>query len=193
MVKIGVSLAKEDEEGLVTVLKSNISAFAWSASDMPGIDPDFLCHCLMVDPKAKPEIQKRRKFGEDKKKAIAEETKKLLVVGHIREIQYLTWLANVVMVRKSNGNWRMCTDFTDLNKACPKDSYPLLRFSLKHFYCLVDNASGYELLSFMDAYLGYNQIRMHPADEDKMAFIADQATYCYKVMLFDLKNARATY
>nr|KYP50247.1 Retrovirus-related Pol polyprotein from transposon 297 family [Cajanus cajan] len=124
-VKIGVSLAKEDEEGLLTVLKSNVSAFAWGVGDMPGIDPDFLCHRLMVDPKAKPVIQKRRKFGEDKKRAIAEETKKLLTAGHIREIQYPTWLANVVMVRKSNGNWRMCTDFTDLNKACPKDSYPL--------------------------------------------------------------------
>nr|KYP72761.1 Transposon Ty3-I Gag-Pol polyprotein [Cajanus cajan] len=107
---------------------------------------------------------------------------------HIREIQYPTWLANVVMVRKSNGNWRMCTDFTDLNKACPKDSYPLPNID-----CLVDNASGYELLSFMDAYSGYNQIRMHPADEDKTAFMADQATYCYKVMPFDLKNAGATY
>nr|KYP59710.1 Retrovirus-related Pol polyprotein from transposon 17.6 [Cajanus cajan] len=187
-VKIGVSLAKEDKEGLLTVLKSNVSAFAWSASDMPGIDPDFLCHRLMVDPNAKPVIQKRRKFGEDKRKAIAEETKKLLVAGHIREIQYPTWLADVVMVRKSNGNWRMCTDFTNLNKACPKDSYPLPNID-----CLVDNASRYELLSFMDAYSGYNQIMMHPADEDKTAFIADQATYCYKVMPFGLKNAGATY
>nr|KYP59974.1 Retrovirus-related Pol polyprotein from transposon 17.6 [Cajanus cajan] len=82
----------------------------------------------------------------------------------------------------------MCTDFTDLNKACPKDSYPLPNID-----CLVDNASGYELLSFMDAYSRYNQIRMHPADEDKTTFIADQATYCYKVMPFGLKNAGATY
>nr|KYP59182.1 Retrovirus-related Pol polyprotein from transposon 17.6 [Cajanus cajan] len=82
----------------------------------------------------------------------------------------------------------MCTDFTDLNKACPKDSYPLPNID-----CLVDGASGYKLLSFMDAYSGYNQIRMHPADEDKTAFIADQANYCYKVMPFGLKNAGATY
>ncbi|XP_020225380.1 uncharacterized protein LOC109807270 [Cajanus cajan] len=188
IVKMGVSLAKEDEEGLLTMLKNNVSAFAWSTGDMLGIDPDFLCHHLMVDPKAKPVTQKRRKFGEDKRKAIAEETRKLLSAGHIREIQYPTWLANVVMVRKSNGNWRMCNDFTDLNKACPKDSYPLLNID-----CLVDNASGYELLSFMDAYSGYNQIRMHHADEDKTAFIADQATYYYKVMAFGLKNAGATY
>ncbi|XP_020229044.1 uncharacterized protein LOC109810075 [Cajanus cajan] len=92
------------------------------------------------------------------------------------------------MVRKSSRKWRMCTDFTDLNKACPKDSYPLPNID-----CLVDGASGYELLSFMDAYSGYNQIRMHPADEDKTAFIADQANFCYRVMPFGLKNAGATY
>nr|KYP55944.1 Transposon Ty3-I Gag-Pol polyprotein [Cajanus cajan] len=92
------------------------------------------------------------------------------------------------MVRKSSGKWRMCTDFTDLNKACPKDSYPLPNID-----CLVDGASGYELLSFMDAYSGYNQIRMHPADEDKTAFIADQANFCYRVMSFGLKNTGETY
>nr|KYP43716.1 Retrovirus-related Pol polyprotein from transposon 17.6 [Cajanus cajan] len=140
-VKIGVSLTKEDEEGLVTVLKSNISAFAWSANDMPGINPDFLCHHLMLDPKAKSVIQKRRKFGEDKMKAIVEETKKLMAAGHIREIQSPTWLANVVMVRKSNGNWRMCTDFTDLNKACPKDSY-----LLPNIDSLVDRATYQRLM-----------------------------------------------
>ncbi|XP_020209685.1 uncharacterized protein LOC109794654, partial [Cajanus cajan] len=162
-VKIGTSLTPEDEEKLVTILKDNVSAFAWHSSDMPGIDPNFLCHKLAIDPSAKAVIQKRRKFGEEKRRAIAEETRKLVMAGHVREIQYPTWLANVVMVRKSSGKWRMCTDFTGLNKACPKDSYPLPNID-----CLVDGASGYELLSFMDAYLGYNQIRMHPADEDKM-------------------------
>nr|KYP47305.1 Transposon Ty3-I Gag-Pol polyprotein [Cajanus cajan] len=92
------------------------------------------------------------------------------------------------MVHKSNKKWRMCTDFTDLNKACPKNSY-----LLPNIDCLVDGASGYELLSFMDAYSGYNQIRMHPTDKDKTALIADQANFCYRVMPFGLKNARATY
>nr|KYP59051.1 Transposon Ty3-G Gag-Pol polyprotein [Cajanus cajan] len=92
------------------------------------------------------------------------------------------------MVRKSNGKWRMCTDFTYLNKACPKDSYPLPNIDY-----LVDGASGYELLSFMDAYSGYNQIRMHLADEDKTTFIVDQANYCYKIMPFGLKSAGVTY
>nr|KYP41357.1 Retrovirus-related Pol polyprotein from transposon 17.6 [Cajanus cajan] len=187
-VKIGTSLTPKNEERLVKVLKQNASEFAWHSSDMPGIDPDFLCHRLAIDPNAKVVIQKRRKFGEEKRRAIAEETKKLVQAGHVREIQYSTWLANVVMVRKSNGKWRMCTDFIDLNKACPKDSYPLPNID-----CLVDGASGYELLSFMDAYSGYNQIRMHSADKDKTPFIANQANFCYRVMLFGLKNAGATY
>ena len=124
----------------------------------------------------------------DRAQAAAEEVRKLLEAAHIREIQYPTWLANVVMVKKSNGKWRMCVDFTDLNNACPKDSYPLPNID-----ALVDNASGCALLSFLDAYSGYNQIKMHSLDEDKIAFMGEMANYCYRVMPFGLKNAGATY
>src|SRR5256886_3018603 len=92
------------------------------------------------------------------------------------------------MVKKSNGSWRMCVDFTDLNKACPKDFFPLPR--IDH---LVDSASGHQMLSFMDAFSGYNQIMMAEEDREKTAFITDSGTYCYKVMPFGLKNAGATY
>nr|KYP71974.1 Retrovirus-related Pol polyprotein from transposon opus [Cajanus cajan] len=92
------------------------------------------------------------------------------------------------MVRKPNGKWRMCTDYTNLNKACPKDAYPSPNIDR-----LVDGASGHKFLSFLDAYSGYNQIRMHPQDEEKMAFITETANYCYRVMSFGLKNAGATY
>jgi hypothetical protein len=89
---------------------------------------------------------------------------------------------------KSNGKWRMFVDFTDLNKACSKDSFPLPRIDL-----LVDSTSEHELLSFMDAFSGYNQIYMEEADQEKTAFITDQGLYCYKMMPFNLKNAGATY
>ena len=92
------------------------------------------------------------------------------------------------MVVKPNGKWRMCVDYTDLNKACLKDSYPLLSID-----GLVIVAFGFCFLSFMDAYLGYNQISMHPNDEEKTMLITLMANYCYKVMLFGLKNAGATY
>ncbi|XP_072084361.1 uncharacterized protein [Arachis hypogaea] len=132
--------------------------------------------------------QKKRKLGKEKRKASLEETQKLISADFIKEIRFTTWLANMVMVRKQNGKWRMCVDFTDLNKACPKDSYPLPSID-----SLVDNASGYATLSFMDAYSGYNQILMHPSDQCKTAFITDFGNYCYKVMPFGLKNARTTY
>ncbi|GMH31593.1 hypothetical protein Nepgr_033437 [Nepenthes gracilis] len=110
---------------------------------------------LGVDPRHKPVKQKHRNYSTEKLVAIREEVKKLLDAGFVREVQYSNWLANVVMVKNKNGKWRMCVDFTDLNKACPKDSFPLPRIDQ-----LVDSTSSHELLSFMDAYSGYNQIRM---------------------------------
>ena len=101
---------------------------------------------------------------------------------------YPEWLANVVLVKKANEKWRMCVDFTDLNKACPKDSFPLSRIDQ-----IVDSTAGHKLLTFMDAFSGYNQIKMAEEDQEKTAFITSQGLYCYKVMPFGLKNAGATY
>ena len=92
---------------------------------MPGIDPNFICHRLAIDPGAKVVQQRKRKMSVEKQKAVQEETHKLVKAEFIREVKYPTWLANVVMVKKSSGKWRMCTDYTDLNKVCPKDSYLL--------------------------------------------------------------------
>ncbi|KAI5317786.1 hypothetical protein L3X38_037493 [Prunus dulcis] len=116
------------------------------------------------------------------------EVDKLQTIGFIREATYPAWLANSVMLRKATGGWRMCQDYTDLNKACPKDSFPLPRIDQ-----LVDATAGHELLSFMDAYSGYNQIFMHPPDSEHTAFITDKGLYYYNVMPFGLKNAGATY
>ena len=120
--------------------------------------------------------------------AIEEEVRKLLEAGFIREEKYPTWLANVVMVKKPSGKWRMCVDYTDLNKACPKDCFPLPRIDQ-----LVDSTSGHVILSFMDAFSGYNQIRMDPKDEVHTSFVTYFGTYCYKMMPFGLKNAGATF
>jgi len=186
--KLGRLLSREEQDQVVEVISRHLDAFAWSASDMPGIDPDFLCHHLTMDPKVRPVRQRKRKFNEERRRVVQDETKKLLSAGHIREIQYPEWLANVVLLKKVNGKWRMCVDFSDLNKACPKDSYPLPSIG-----ALVDSALGCKMLSFLDAFSGYNQIKMHPRDECKTAFMTETCCYCYKVMPFGLKNADATY
>ena len=101
---------------------------------------------------------------------------------------YPGWLTNVVMVKKANGKWRMCVDFTDLNRACPKDSYPLPWIDT-----LVDSTVRHQLLSFMDAFFGYKQIKLNEANQEKTSFVTSQVLFCYKVMLFGLNNVGAIY
>ncbi|XP_075650966.1 uncharacterized protein LOC142621563 [Castanea sativa] len=109
-----------------------------------------------------------------------------LLSSFIREVYYPDWLANVILVKKANRKWRMCVD-TNLNKTCPKDSFPLPKIDQ-----LVDSTVRHKLLTFMDAFSGYNQIKMAEEDQEKIAFITSQGLYCYKVMPFSLKNAEAT-
>ena len=92
------------------------------------------------------------------------------------------------MVKKKNGKWKVYIDFTDLNKACPKDSFPLPKIDQ-----LVNATSGHQRMSFLDAFKGYHQIVMNPTDQEKTAFITPKGIFCYKVMLFGLKNVGATY
>ena len=127
-------------------------------------------------------------FAPERDNAIKDEVHKLMAAKFIREVYYSDWLANVIMVKKANGKWRMCVYFTDLNKACPKDSYPLSRIDQ-----LVDFTASHKLLSFMDAFSRYNQIKMDEADQEKTSFVTSQGLFCYEVMPFGLKNARAIY
>ncbi|KAI5353741.1 hypothetical protein L3X38_006635 [Prunus dulcis] len=155
---------------------------------MPGISPDIISHRLSVNPAVRPVRQKRRAYDPERYEAMKAEVDRLSSIRFIREVDYPTWLANVVMVHKPRKGWRMCVDYTNLNRACPKDSFPLPRIDQ-----LVDATAGHALLSFMDAYSGYNQIFMHPEDQAHTSFITDRGLYCYKVMPFGLKNAGATY
>jgi hypothetical protein len=145
-------------------------------------------HKLEVNKTARPIKQKRQRFAKDIKQAIEVEVCKLLAAGFIRECQNPVWLANPVLVRKKTGGLRMCINYTNLNKHCPKDPFPL-----PHIDKVMDSMAGSVLLCFLDYYLGYHQIALHPDDEDKTAFITPHDIYCYKVMTFGLKNARATY
>ena len=147
--KIGTLASQLVHQALTTFLKENQDVFAQSHEDMPGINPLVMVHKLNVSPSFPPIRQKKRIFAQQRDKAIAEEVRKLQKAEFIQEVYYLDWLANVVMVKKANGKWRMCIDFTDLNKACPKDSYPLPWIDI-----LVDSTPRHQLLSFMNAFFG---------------------------------------
>lgn len=99
--------------------------FAWKPVDMPIIDPNIDYHHLALDLTIKLVSQRKQKDGKEKRREIEDEVRKLVKVGFIQEIKYPTWLANIFMVKKKLGKRRMCVDFTDFNKACPKDPYPL--------------------------------------------------------------------
>ena len=152
---------------------------------MLDISPEVIQHRLNMNPERKPVQQRRRAFAPERDQAVTEEVTKLLTVSFIKEVYYPDWLANVVLVKKENWKWRMCVDFTDLNRACPKDSFPLPRIDQ-----LMDSIA---LLTFMDTFSRYNQIKMAEEDQEKTAFITSQGLYCYKVIPFGLKNAEAAY
>ena len=125
--QIGVKLPPKEKEELVEFLKRNINVFAWDAYDAPGIDPAFICHHLNVNPSITPKKQSSQHSFREHANAIREEVMKLKHVGAIKEVFYPEWLANIVVVKKKNRKWRVCVDFTDLNKACPKDLFPMPR------------------------------------------------------------------
>jgi len=113
---------------------------------------------------------------------------KLIRANFTREVQYPIWLANIIPVQKKNGQLQICVDFKDLNNACPKDEFPLPITEL-----LVGAPIGFGALYFMDGFSGHNQIKMNPEDEELTTFRTPHGTYCYTIMSFGLKKARATY
>ncbi len=155
---------------------------------MPGVPWEVIEHCLNVKEGAKLVKQGLRRFVQDRNEAIRDELTKLTVANFIREVYHPDWLANPVLVKKKNGKWRMCVDYTDLNKACPKDPFGLPRIDQ-----VVDSTAGSELLCFLDAYSGYHQVSLAESDCIKTLFITLFGAYCYITMPFGLKNAGATY
>uniref|UniRef100_A0A2N9FKB3 RNA-directed DNA polymerase n=1 Tax=Fagus sylvatica TaxID=28930 RepID=A0A2N9FKB3_FAGSY len=162
--------------------------FAWDYHEMPGIDPGLVAHSLNVEPGTRPVVQPMRTFHTEVEAQITQEVKKLLAAGFIKPIQHPRWLSNIVPVKKKNGQIRCCVDFRNLNKACPKDEFPLPNMDL-----LIDSAAGHAMFSFMDGFSGYNQIRMSTRDAEKTAFRTPIGNFYYTVMPFGLKNAGATY
>ena len=133
--------------------------FVWNACEASGVDPDFICHHLNVNPTILPRKQPTQRLSKEHSNAVKEEVNKLKQAGAIKEIFYPEWLANTVVVKKKNGKWQVCVDFTDLNKACPKDPFPMSWIDQ-----LVDATIGYHRMNFLDAFQGYHQIPLASDD-----------------------------
>ena len=186
--QVGSQLPQSEKEELVEFLKRNIDVFAWSAYEAPGVDPDFICHHLNVNPAITPRKQLPRRPSKEHAEAVRQEVSKLKKAGAIKEVFYPEWLANTVVVKKKTGKWRVCVDYTDLNKTCPKDPFPMPKIDQ-----LVDATVGHPRMSFLDAFQGYHQIPLALDDQEKTAFVTPVGNYHYKVMPFGLKNAGSTY
>lgn len=154
---------------------------------MEGIDRRIACPRLNTDPLALPKQQQWRPLNAKRYEALQKEVKKLLNNGFIKETTYPKWVVNPILSKKSNGDWRVCIDFTNLNKAYPKNNFPLSRIVQ-----MVNATAEHKLLSFMDAYFCYNHSNYEP-DQRHTSFIINRCLYCYKMILFGLKNAEATY
>src|ERR1051325_6365364 len=187
---ISAKLSPSLKQEVIEVLKKNKDCFAWDYDEMPGLKRELVEHRLPIKDGKKPIKQTPRRFAPAVLTKIKVEVERLLRCKFIRTTRYVEWLANIVPVIKKNGSLRICIDFRDLNTATPKDEY-----SMPVAEMLIDSAAGYEYLSMLDGYSGYNQIFIAEDDVPKTAFRCPGAlgTYEWVVMPFGLKNAGATY
>ncbi|GLJ11025.1 hypothetical protein SUGI_0140700 [Cryptomeria japonica] len=188
VIKIGKCLDEEEQKQYEDLLHEFTDIFAWTYSDMPGIDPKIVTHNIVLVPDAKPVKQKIQKMNPKVALLVKAEIEKLLEAGFIRPIDYSPWISNIVAVAKLDNKIRVCTDFRDLNNASLKDDFPLPNIDM-----IVDSTARHALLSFMDGFSGYNQIYINPQDQFKIAFSTPWGTFCWIMMPFGLKNAGATY
>jgi hypothetical protein len=187
-VVISEDLTSQDEEKLISCLSRNKDVFAWSALDLVGVSRTIIEHSLGIDPSVRPKKQRLRKMSNEKTEAAKVEVHRLLEANFIEPIAYPMWLTNVVMVQKKSGKWRMCIDFTSLNKAYPKDYFPLPRIDK-----IVDSVAECEVMSLLDYFSGYHQIYMKEEDKASISFITPFGTYCFIRMPEGLKNAGSTF
>ena len=145
--QVGFQLPLQEKEGLIRFLRKNVDVFAWDTYDALGIDPNFICHHLNVNPLATSKKQPPWRPSKEHIDAVKDEVRKLKQVGAIKEVFYPEWLANIVVVKKKSGKWRVCVDFINLNKACLKDPFPMPWIDQ-----LVDATVSHPQISFLDAF-----------------------------------------
>jgi hypothetical protein len=187
-VHIGASCSPEEIVTYTALFKEFHDIFAWSYEEIPGIDPAIIVHEINTYPGAKPVQQRLCPIHPRKAAAIKLEVEKLLKVGFIYPMALTEWVSNPILIDKKGGSIRVCVDYRDINKACPKDNFPTPFIDQ-----IVDDCAGNEIFSLMDGFSGYNQINIAPEDQHKTAFICPWGTFAYRKLPFGLKNAGATF
>jgi hypothetical protein len=177
-------------EEMIALLKEYRDCFAWDYTEMPGLDRSIVEHRLPLKKGFRPFQQRARQMKAEVLEEVKKEVEKMLDAGFIRLCRYAEWISSMVPVQKKDGRWRVCVDFRDLNRATPKDEYPMPVAET-----LINAAAGHKMMSFMDGNAGYNQIFMAREDVNKTAFRVPGVVglFEYLVMTFGLKNAGATY
>ena len=181
-------MPKDEKKAMVELLMNFRDVFAWSYEDMRGLDPQLYQHQIHLSTDVKPVAQRRYRMNPNYAAKVKEEIDKLLRVGFIRPVKQATWLSPIVVVPKRNGKIRVCVDYRKLNAATITNAFPLPFTDGVH-----DAVAGHEVYSFLDGFSGYNQIRMHLADQEKTAFVTEWGVFVAVVMMFRLKTVSATF
>ena len=165
LVRISSALNSDERVRMEKLLKRYVKILAFSYEEMPRLQSLLVEHRLPLKPGAKTAKQKLRRLRPDLALKVKEEIDKLHKAKFIRVVVYPEWIVNIVPVMKKDGKVRVCIDYKNLNEACPKDDFPL-----SHIDILIDNTAGHEMLSFMDGFSGYNQIKLAEEDQEKSSF-----------------------
>ena len=172
---------------LVKFLKRNVDVFAWNAYKAPRVDSSFIFHHLNVNPSITPKKQQPRHSSKDHSDTVKDEVIKFKQIGAIKEVFYPKWLANTIVVKKKSGKRHVCVDFTNLDKPCLKNPFPMPRIDQ-----LMDATVSHPRMSFLDGFQGYHQIPLALDNQEITDFVTPIRNYHYKVIPFGLKNSRAT-
>jgi hypothetical protein len=187
-VHIGASCSSDEIITYTSLFKEFRDIFAWSYEEMSGIDPEIVIHEIKTYPDAKPIRQRLHPVHPRKAAAIKLEVEKLIKADFIYPMALTDWVSNLVPIDKKQGTIRVCVDYRDINKACPKDNFPIPFIDQ-----IVDNCTGSEIFSLMNGFSRYNQINIVHEDQHKTAFICPWVTFSYWKLPFGLKNASATF
>jgi len=188
MVKISKALTIEHINRYINLLKEHLDVFAWSYEELRTYDTKIIQHKVPLRLNVKPFRQKLRRINPALFPVIEKEVKKLLDAKIIVPLRYSSWVANLVPVRKKNGEIRLCVDFRNLNRSSLKDNYPLPKIEQ-----MLQKVVGAQRISMVDGFSRYNQISMHPDDKEKTAFTTPWGTFMYDKMPFGLMNTGATF